>query len=258
MSHPPCASPLSDISSILRDWPPQPGRINARIITGEDGKSKLQIRIDLGLLQMETSGRPDGTQPNGFESLLAYQRDRLQRYQASGGTAEAFVLSGDECRALREGAVQHYHRYVGLFALGDYAGVARDAQHNLGILDLCRDYAVSEQDRTMLEQFRGQVIMMRTRSEAELAIKQGQPKQAIAALDRGLIDLRHTFDDQGRMDEYDTANETQLLRGMRDTLVPQLPSSQRVELQERLRAAIDAENYELAAILRDELRMLGD
>ena len=38
---------------------------------------------------------------------------------------------------------------------------------------------------------------------------------------------------------------------MRDALVPKLPSSQRVELQERLQAAIDAENYELAAILRD-------
>jgi protein-arginine kinase activator protein McsA len=39
-------------------------------------------------------------------------------------------------------------------------------------------------------------------------------------------------------------------------LVPKLPSSQRAELQERLRAAIDSENYELAAILRDELRLL--
>ena len=43
---------------------------------------------------------------------------------------------------------------------------------------------------------------------------------------------------------------------MRDALVPRLPASQRVELEERLRAAIDAENYELAAILRDELRLL--
>ena len=46
------------------------------------------------------------------------------------------------------------------------------------------------------------------------------------------------------------------LRGMRDALVPKLPASQRAELEERLRGAIDAENYELAAILRDELRMM--
>jgi hypothetical protein len=73
-----------------------------------------------------------------------------------------------------------------------------------------------------------------------------------------LSELRSVYDDAGRGDEFDSANETQLLRGMRDALVPKLPTSQRVELQERLRAAIDAENYELAAILRDELRLLDD
>jgi protein-arginine kinase activator protein McsA len=50
----------------------------------------------------------------------------------------------------------------------------------------------------------------------------------------------------------------QLLRGMRDALVPKLPVSQRMELQERLRAAVDSENYELAAMLRDELRLLRE
>lgn len=249
---------MSDIASILRSWPPEPGKINARVIAGEDGRQKLQVRIDLGILQMEMEGRPDGERPQGFPSLLEYQRDRLQRYQQTGGAVEAFVLSPDECRALREEAVQFYHRYVGLFALGEYAGVARDTGHNIGILDLCRDYAANDSDRGMLEQFRGPVIMMRARSEAELAIKAGQPKQALAALDRGLNDLRGAFDDAGRLEDFDRANETQLLRGMRDALVPKLPTSQRVELQERLRAAIDAENYELAAILRDELRMLGD
>ena len=45
---------------------------------------------------------------------------------------------------------------------------------------------------------------------------------------------------------------------MRDALVPKLPMSQRVELQERLQAAINAENYELAAVLRDELKLLRE
>jgi protein-arginine kinase activator protein McsA len=45
---------------------------------------------------------------------------------------------------------------------------------------------------------------------------------------------------------------------MRDALVPRLPTSQRSELEDRLRRAVDAENFELAAILRDELRSLED
>ena len=43
---------------------------------------------------------------------------------------------------------------------------------------------------------------------------------------------------------------------MQDMYVPRLPSSQRQEMEERLAAAIDVENYELAAILRNELRQL--
>jgi len=269
--------PDFDLTNLLSSWPHEPGRINARRVTGADGRPKLQIRIDLGVLQMEMDGRPDGQRPDGFESLLALQQDRLRRYgreaapgmreatpgieaggEPANGGAVGFVLSQDECRALREEAVQYYHRYVGLFALADYTGVVRDTTRNLELFDLCRDYGETEIDRTILEQFRPPVLMMRARSAAELALAAGQPKQALTALDRGLAELRAAFEDAGRSEEFETANEVQLLRGMRDALVPKLPASQRVELQERLRAAIDAENYELAAILRDELRMMED
>lgn len=278
----PCLTDF-DLTQILRTWPHEAGRINARRIEGADGRPKLQIRIDLGVLQMEIEGRPDGLRPFDFESLLDYQWDRLRRYAAESqpaedgneglaagavgagkpgrsgfGGATGFVLSQDECRALREEAVQYYHRYVGLFALCDFAGVLRDTTRNLELFDLCRDFGQTEMDRTVLEQFRPPVLMMRARSAAEMAIVSGHPKHALAALDRGLAQLRAFFDDAGRSEEFEGANEVQLLRGMRDALVPKLPSSQKVELQERLRAAIDAENYELAAILRDELRMMED
>lgn len=249
-----------DISHLLKDWPHEPGRINARQIVGDDGKPKLQIRIDLGVLQMDMQGRPDGQRFQGFESLLDYQQDRLKRYLREADTADAagFVLTPDECRALREEAVQFYHRYVGLFAIGDFAAVVRDTTRNLALFDMCRDYGQTDPDRLVLEQFRPPVLMMRTRSEAEKAIAAGRPKQALAALDRGLEELRAVYEDAGRGELFDESNEVQLLRGMRDALVPKLPASQKVELQERLRAAIDAENYELAAILRDELRLLDD
>ncbi len=110
----------------------------------------------------------------------------------------------------------------------------------------------------MLEQFRPYVIMMRARGEAEAALSTGQPKQALAAIDTGIEEIRAVLEQAGRGRAFDEASEVQLLRGMRDALVPKLPVSQRMELQERLRAAIDAENYELAAVLRDELRLLRE
>jgi hypothetical protein len=247
-----------DLSRFLEEWPYQSGRINARLITGADGRKKIQVRLDLGVLQMELDGRPDGRRPEGFASLLDYQRDRRGRYEHQSETASGFVLSAEECRALREEVVQRYHRYVALFALGDFARVVRDTAHNLSIFNLCRDYAAEEIDRRVLEQFRPHVLMMRTRAAAELAIERKQPKEALAEIDRGLAELRTAFVEAGHEEAYERSNDVQLLRGMRDALVPKLPASQRVELEERLRGAIDAENYELAAILRDELRMMEE
>jgi hypothetical protein len=245
-----------DLTDFLQDWAYVPGRVNARKIAGRDGRAKLQIRIDLGVFQMETDGRPDGQRPHGFESLLAYEQDRLRRYVEIQGGPLGFVLTAEECKALREEAVQYYHRYVGLMALGDYAGVIRDTQRNLELFDLCREYAATAADRQMLEQFRPFVITTQARAKAEASIAAGHPKHALAAIDEGLRSLRSVFEDANMPESFEQASEVQLLRGMRDALVPKLPMSQRVELEERLRAAIDAENFELAAILRDELRML--
>lgn len=249
--------PGQDISNLLSEWPYEPGRIHARIIEAEDDRPLLQVRVELGVLQMEMTGRPDGARPDGFESLCAYQQERLDRYRSSTGMEAGFVLSSDECRALREEAVQYYHRYVALFSLAEYEAVVRDTRQAMKIFDLCRDYGEREQDQLILEQFRPALIAMRTRAEAELAVQVRDTRQALAAIDRGLTDLRDHFTDSGEVASFEQSNEVQLLRGMRDALVPKLPSSQRVELQERLRAALDAENYELAAILRDELRMMG-
>ncbi len=205
---------------------------------------------------MEIDGRPDGERPHGFESLLAYQQGRFDRYSTESGHPEGFVIGPEECRALREEAVQYYHRYVGLMAIKDFDGVVRDTVRNLALFDLCRGCAAREADRTIMEQFRPYVIMMRARGEAERALAEGRSSAALAAIDNGLSEIREALDSAGREAVYDEANEVQLLRGMREALVPKLPASQRIELQERLQAAIDAENYELAAVLRDELRLL--
>lgn len=246
-----------DLASLLRDWPFEPGRILARKIEAADGTQKLQIRVDLGVLQLELTGRPDGATPEGFDSLLAMHNDRLARFSQSSGGPAGFILTSEECKALREEAVQFYHRYVALLTLSDFAGVIHDTNHNLELLDMCKEFGQSEQDRMVLEQFRPYILMMRARAEAELAVGLNKPKDALAALDRGLHLIRLVYEDAGLQDEYEGSGEVQLLRGMRDALVPKLPTSQRVELQERMQAALAAENYELAAILRDELRLLG-
>lgn len=247
-----------DLTHLLRSWPLEPGQITARKIIGHDDRPKIQVRIELGVIQMELTGRPDGTRPGEYESRLAQQRHRLKQYRAEAASETGFVITPDEARELRDEALQYYHRYVALFALGEYQAVLGDTRHILEIDELCRECCMTEEDRMAMQSFRTSSITMKARAEAELALAGGQSKEAIGALDQGLNELRVYFQEIGRPDAFEQANEVSLLRGMRDVLVPKLPSSQRVELQQRIQAAIEAENFELAAILRDELRMMKD
>jgi len=259
-----------DISQLLRDWPFEPGKINARVVTSPDGSRRIQVRIDLGILQMFPEGRPDGLTPFGFPSLLEFHESRLDelRQDAAGdpesGEAEppkdpeSFSLTPEECRALRDEAVQFYHRYVALLALEDFEGVIQDTSRNLRVLDFCKKHAEREEDRTILEQFRPYITMLRSRAYAGLALKENEPKAAVLALEEGLDTLRKYFAEHNQPQLFEQSNEVQMLRTMRDALVPKLPVSQKAELHARLERALSQENYELAAILRDELRMLKE
>src|SRR5689334_25219881 len=85
--------PSKDITPVLKGWDYESGTINVRKINGVDGAPKLQMRLDLGLLQMEMNGRPDGTRPHGFESLLEYHEDQLADYRRMNGSDIGFALS---------------------------------------------------------------------------------------------------------------------------------------------------------------------
>ncbi len=233
----------NDISIILKKWPYKPGEMNVRIIEASDGREVIQLRVELGLLQMELYGRPDGLLQDGYPSLLELFEDR----GTHGG------IDSEMCRRLREEGVQRSHRAAALFSLGRWEDVIRDCTKNLDLFDLCHHNADEEHDRVALEQFRASVIALRTRSAAEWAIDFENTTEAMSAIDQGLKDLQEALGE-----DCEESNEMQLLRGMKEALVPRLPTSERADLKERLAAAIENENYELAAILRDEIRLLRD
>jgi hypothetical protein len=60
-----------DIDTLLKHWQFRPGEVNARLVKARDGRQVLQMRIDMGIVQMETELRPDGMRPNGAETYYA-------------------------------------------------------------------------------------------------------------------------------------------------------------------------------------------
>src|SRR5437764_3757327 len=171
-----------DLNTILNSWPYKSGAVKVRKITGLDGREKLQLRVDLGVLQMEITGRPDGRRPHNCESLLEYHRRRATRAEQKG---EAYELNPEQCAELQQEGIQYYHRYLSLFQINDFEGVVRDTQRNLDLFTFVNEHTDREGFSWGLQQRRPYVIMMNTRAKASISLAQGKFAEAIAEIERG-------------------------------------------------------------------------
>jgi hypothetical protein len=247
-----------DIGPLLKGWDYEPGTINVRKINGQDGSQKLQMRLDLGLLQMEMTGRPDGAKPHGFDSLLEYFESMLKDHEQRNGTELGFHLTSSQCQSLREEAVQYYHRYLSLFVLEDFDGVVRDTARNLKVLDLCGKYAVDEQDRLILEQYRPYIIMMNSRASASLLVEKKQYPEALLAVEEGMEAIKSFFERFGQEEAFPASSEIKVLKRFAREIRKKMPIDPLVKLQGQLEKAIKHERYEDAAKLRDEIKRKQD
>ena len=85
-----------DLDEVIQGWPydTEPSERLAREVRARDGRKVLQVRIELGVLQLEVTGRPDGVRPHGFVTYLDYLR-----HSATGrGQTPAQVRRAGPCR----------------------------------------------------------------------------------------------------------------------------------------------------------------
>ena len=245
-----------DLSSIIEGWDFDPGDICARKIAGVDGPEKLQVRLDLGLLQMELKGRPDGSRFRGHETVLHYYRNRLHGHEDQHGSDGGFRLGGKACSRLWQERVQYYHRYICLLRLEDYKGVVCDTAHDLAIFDLVNRYADDDKAKLSFEQYRPYVIMIHSRAEGEICLKRGNYEGAIQAASNGIDKIRSFFEAFGDPELIEASEELQALEAWGEELRNHRPKSMKQQLSQRLTEAIAEEKYEQAARIRDRLQGL--
>ncbi len=248
----------NDLTTFLRKWDYQPGELRVRRFKGRDGRQKIQLRVDLGVLQMEVDGRPDGKRPMGHDSWLQFYQSRLGEHIAEHGDDDGFGLKGEDCQRLQQEAIQYYHRYICLFQLGDHIGVLRDTERNLEVFNLLERFAEAPEVGASLAVFRPQVLLMRTRAQGALALEADDPRGAIRAIEAGVEALRGLFRDQDQTEGADQASEVRMLESWLQELRPHLPMSAREQLESDLNQAIAREDYEKAAELRDALKRLRE
>jgi tetratricopeptide (TPR) repeat protein len=243
-----------DIVPMLKGWDYEPGTINVRKISGIDGKPKIQMRLDLGLLQMELTGRPDGNKPHGHDSLLDYYEEMLQEHKKTNGSELGFHLTSSECQSLREEAVMYYHRYLSLFVLEEFPGVVRDTARNLRVLDLCGKYALNQEDRLVLEQYRPYIVMMNVRAKASILFNQKKYTDALEIVQEGLDAIKEFFAKFDQVEAFARSNEVKILKKFARDIRKKLPIDPIEKLKSALQKAVAHEQYEDAARLRDEIK----
>lgn len=250
-----------DLSAILAGWPSEAGAIVARTFVAADGTAFIQLRVDLGVLQMAVDGRPDGERPRGYETMLAAVIDK-----PVGSLIEP---TEEEQTELTREMLQFYRRRISLMALakqaqqeGDtdradayYMRAIRDADHNLAILDLLRGRGV-DIDMNEHEQYRPFILMHRAACRAERSLLEHDPDEAIEQLKSGIASI---LDCEVAIEGVDEDS------GLELDLSPFVRELKRFErhirrkyrrkrtLREQLADAVAREDYEAAARLRDAL-----
>lgn len=237
-----------DITHLLEHWEFQPGKLCVRRFTGKDGTEKLQLRIDLGVMQLNATGRPDGKRPFGHATLLDHYQAQAEKLEA------AFQLDAEACARLQQEAIQFHHRYICLFQLGDYAGVIRDTERNLQALEFVVAHAPAEEALHPLRQFLPQLLMLQTRARGTIEAEAGRHARATEAIEAGVEAIRTFYREQGHPELIETSAELHSLQVWLDELHSRRPISEREKLESALRDAVAAEDYEKAAQVRDALR----
>lgn len=231
-----------------------------RSIKASDGRELIQMRLDLGLLQMEVDGRPDGRRPEGRESWLHYYREQQQSHDAAHPDAASFVLDDEACdRLLREG-IQYYHRYLSFWHLKRYELCARDTTRNLRLFQFVKEHARTERDRRRFDQWRPYVTMMHARAVAAPLAELGDFEAAIKAVDAGIRKIQRFLEEYQHAEHADRCEELGQLQRLRDELASHhaatAPADPAQKLRDALTDAIAREQFEEAARLRDEIRRL--
>jgi hypothetical protein len=247
-----------DLDDVIQGWPynPEPGEHLAREVRARDGRMVLQVRIELGVLQLEVGGRPDGLRPHGFITYLDYLRhNAASRGLAPGGKSPPWMMTAHQCTEADREFIQFYHRRIAWLALRRHEKAIQDADHTIALMDFVRRHVEEEDYIASHEQFRGIVLFHRTEAAIAVALERHRPEEAIDALRDGVERL--TTHQRTWWEEHEPADSPNL------ALVDQLRLYEldirkkfAVEktLREQLDEAVAKEDYEQAARLRDQIQ----
>jgi hypothetical protein len=249
-----------DISELLAGWEFNPHELTVRIIRGGAG-DLLQMRIELGVIQMCMEGRPDGFKPFDSPSLLDHYEKEAKAY------GKGYHLEGDVLDELHREGYQYYQRYLCLYQLGDYDAVVRDTERNLRLFDFVKRFARRRRDQWRFERHRPYLLMMNTRAKAMKLLGRQEKPKAIEVIEEGRRAIFTYLREHKLSPEAAATFEIEFLTQWKEDLEAELSGVDSAgdsdygidlnsprDLRKLIDRAVQREDYETAAELRDRLR----
>ncbi|TWU23699.1 UvrB/UvrC motif-containing protein [Bythopirellula polymerisocia] len=236
---------IQHLDRYLSDWPFVPGQVMVREVKGSDKRPLLQLRVDMGIVQMEVVGRPDGEKPEGFDT---YYDNLLSQSFADG---PAFQLDRERCREIDREFYQYYHRRVCWLTLNRYAEAVRDAEHTLALMDFSTANSPDPQWSLMHEQYRPFVMFHKIQALTLIQLEKSNHRGAVEAIDQGIASMQKLFEAHAAEDVSDEDTLLEKLQDMKASIAKHYDVGP--SLAEQLAQAIASEQYELAAKLRDRM-----
>ena len=120
-----------------------------------------------------------------------------------------------------------------------------------------KKHAETEELAWSLQQFRPQLLMMHTRAVASETLKANDFPAAIRQIDDGIARIREFYHGHHRGEMAEQAGEINALRAWLDEISAKRPLSTREKLERALNDAVNNEDYEKAAQVRDAIRNLN-
>jgi len=219
--------------------------VSARLAEASDGRKVMQMRIEMGLLQMECTGRPDGARPGGAETYLDWLNSQVVH------KGRDFALTDEDRLEVDREFMQFYHRRICSLAMREFRQAVADANHTLALMDFVAQWSSDTEWTLSHEQYRPFVIFHRAQAAALAEVQDSNPEAAIEQINLALERIRAVYvklESEERFDEDELVGQ-----------LNQLKESLRTEyglgrtLLEQLDDAVAAEQYERAARLRDEI-----
>jgi hypothetical protein len=192
------------------------------------------------------SGRPDGTHPHGYDSCLEWLSDLESR------TPRTFRMSEEQCLEADREFLQYYHRRVCWLALREFDRVMADADHTLRLMDFASLHCPSEEWALGHERYRTFVLFHRAQAAALAELEASRPEEALEEIHSGLERIRAVFVGMQAEEQFDHDEQVKQLLKLREWLQREYEIGR--TLHEQLAEAVAAEEYELAAKLRDQIR----